>query len=442
MQEPSTQAAPSVRSTIAGAAWLSAHQLLLNALSVPAMGFIIHRLGAEGYAHWMTATSLLLVGAVVTNLGLRAAFVRRIAAGQSEIREAIAVQLGLRLILSVLVGGIVLLVCLVLDYPRTVLSCASVGAVGLVLTTFATTLADVLQGLHRIRTLAVVGLVSGVTLTGTSVVVAWTGGGALEVALAYLTGPLVSCVLCWAIVRKDVCVVTARFSAAHCRSLLKQSRHFAAQQLLFAGSGHAEALLAPRLLGMVPFGVFTAGALLANRLSILPDSLCTSAFPSLVKAWASGRAHAVVVVRKYLAFGVAGGVVVAVAGTLVAGVIGRLLMPAAPDSVAMVVRVTIWSLPLAIAELVMGYALMAAGKESSQARLALPAAVVGLASSVTLITMFGLQGACWSLLLRPAIRASFLLPLFVRTFSSLGISVSDPGKQDGTAPTMSLRKAG
>lgn len=442
MKEPPAQHAPTVRATITGAAFLSAHQLILNALSVPAMGFIIHQLGAENYAHWMTATSLLLVGGLATNLGLRASFVRQVAADRGTSREALAEQLGLRLVLSLLVVGLVLLVCKVLDYPREVLWCAAAGSAGLILTTFAKTLGDLLQARHKMKALSCVGLVAGLALTGVSVVVAWKGGGAVEIALAYLVGPFVSCVLLWAVVRKDVGVVTVRFSIARCKALLVQSRHFAAQQILFAGSGQIETLLAPWMLGMASFGLFTAGSLLANRLSILPDALCTSAFPSLVRAWSLGAKHAARVVHAYLAIGVAGGVAVASGGTLVAGMIGQILLPDQPDVVASVVRVTIWSLPLTVVEMVLGYALSAARMEKAQARLALPASVLGLLASVGLVSAFGMGGACWSLVLRPALRAVFLLPVFYRTFHATYQAAAGDQDRAHTLADATLRKAG
>src|SRR5205823_957218 len=119
---------------------------------------------------------------------------------------------------------------------------------------------------------------------------------------------------------------------------------------------------------------------------------------------------------RYLLVGVGGGILVALAGTSAAGPIGRLVLPAQPELFAFVARVTIWSLPLAAAELVLGYALYAAGKDAIQARLALPAAAVTLLLSAALVSWLGLPGACWSMLLRPAVRGAFLIPSVVRTF--------------------------
>jgi O-antigen/teichoic acid export membrane protein len=135
-----------------------------------------------------------------------------------------------------------------------------------------------------------------------------------------------------------------------------------------------------------------------------------------VRSAAPGARHATGLVSKYVLVAGIGGVGVAIAGSLLAGPIARVLLPDQPEALAWVVRVTIWSLPLAALELVMGYALLAAGREAVQARLAMPASVLGLLASIVLIVTFGLHGACWSMLCRPAIRGLFLAPVFVRTF--------------------------
>lgn len=429
-----------IRRTIGGAAWLSMQPLVLNALSIPAIGYIIHRLGAEQYAQWMTATALLAVCAIITNLGLRTAFVRSVAADPAAARGALADQMGLRLVLSLVAGVVVIGACLALGYSSTVLWCAALGCVGLVLTTIATTMSDCLQALQKIRPIAIVAMVSGVVLTATSVVVAWRGGGAEAIAAAYVVGPVLSVVGLARLVRKSVGKVEVRFNRGRFVHLIRESRHFAAQQVLFAGSSQAEALLVPRMLGMVSFGHFTAGALLPNRLSVLPDAFCSAAFPTMVEACKGGSRSATGLVLKYLAIAVASGIVVAAAGMFVAEPLGRLLVPEHAAMVASVVRVTMWCLPLAALELVMGYALYAAGKEATQARLAVPAAVVGLLAAVALISAFGVVGACWSMVLRPTIRAMFLLPTFVRTF--LFTTASAGAVAVTLSAQESLRKAG
>jgi O-antigen/teichoic acid export membrane protein len=412
------QSTPSIRplmnKTLVGAACLSLQPLVLNALSVPVTAFIIHQLGPIGYGQWAVATSLLAVSAVLTNLGLRGAFVRAVAAKPQSAASAVADQLGLRLLLSVLASAIVILTCGLLRYPAVVLECVALGAAGLVLTTFASTLADLLQSLQRVTTLAAVNLTAGLALTVASFLVAFCGGGPAAISAAYLTGPLVSAVMMTVIVRRSCCPVRMTWNLARFRTLIVHSRFFAAQQLLAVGSVQAEALLLPRLVGMQQFGIFSAGTLPATRLTVLPDGLCTAAYPAMAAASDTRRGLRLVAWCLLVAAG--GGAVIAMCGMLAAASLGHLLFPREPALFATVVRITIWSLPLFGVESVIGYALNAAGADKAQARVSAPAALASLAVSALFVIALGVPGACWSMVLRPLIRTAFLTPVFIQTF--------------------------
>jgi O-antigen/teichoic acid export membrane protein len=424
-----------------GAACLSLQPLALNALSVPAMAYIIHQMGAAGYAQWTAAVSVTAVLAVLANLGLRAAFVRGLAADPGSAPNALAEQLGLRLALAAAAGALAVIICALVGYPGVVVGCAAVGALGLVLTTAATTLGDLLQSLHCFKTLAAVNVVSGLVLTGFSVLVAWCYGGPVAMAGAYVAGPAASALLLIIIVRRRVCRVSIRWAPSRFPRLLSEARHLAAQQLLFAGSGQAESLLSPRILGMESFGFLAAGAMLGNRLAALPDALCAAAYPTIVQECAKGARAGAGLVLRYLLIATLGGVMVALAGMILATPIGRLLLPSHPELFARVVRVTIWSVPLIGMELVMGYGLNAAGKDAIQARLAVPASLVSLVGSVALVWSLGLPGACWSMLFRPAVRAMFLAPAAIRTF----VATTDAANvivRRVPAAELPLRKAG
>jgi O-antigen/teichoic acid export membrane protein len=407
---------PTFRSTLLGAACLAAQPLLLNALSVPALALIIRRLGAEGYAQWSTAVALVGLLTVVANPGLRAAFVRDLASRPARAPELLAEQLGLRVSLAALAGALALTMAWALGYPAAVVWCVAVGSVGLVLTCVATTLGDLLQSVHRNTALASVNLAAGLSLTAVSAAVALMDARPVAMAAAYLSGPFLSAAVLGIFVQRTICDVRLRWGLRRGAALLLASRHFAAQQLLFAGSAQAEGLIAPRLLGMQTFGCFTAGSVLGSRLGVLPDSLCAAAYPAMVRA--CGRGAGGGLVRRYLLVAIAGGIAVTIVGCALAAPLGRLLLPAHAEVFATVARVTIWTVPLLGLELVLGYALNAAGGDKVQARLALPAAAVGLAVSASLMWAFGLTGVCWSMVSRPAIRAAFLIPAVARAFSA------------------------
>jgi O-antigen/teichoic acid export membrane protein len=192
---------------------------------------------------------------------------------------------------------------------------------------------------------------------------------------------------------------------------------------------------------MNQFGYFSAGAVLANRLTALPDGLCTATYPGMANACAAGPQHGRPLVLKYLLIAACGSVAVAAAAFFAAGPLGRILFPSQPVLFVEIARITVWSLPLMAVELVIGNALNAAGKDSAQARASLPAAAIALLGAVLLVSTMGLTGACWSMLLRPLVRSVFLAPIMVRTFRTARAGSPSDVDAASARSTPLLRKA-
>src|SRR6266851_3432345 len=122
-----------------GAACRSIQPILLNVLSVPAMAFIIRKLGPTNFGYWSTATALVATTSVLTSLGLRGTFIRGIAQDPASAPRAFAEQLGTRTFLSFIAIAITLIACLCLGYPPVVVACTAIAAGGMLLTSIWTT---------------------------------------------------------------------------------------------------------------------------------------------------------------------------------------------------------------------------------------------------------------------------------------------------------------
>jgi O-antigen/teichoic acid export membrane protein len=429
------------RATLTGAVWLSAQPLLLNAISVPVTAIIIRSLGAERYGEWMIAVAVMTVAAVLGNLGLRGTFIRHVAQRPEDAQRALAEQIGLRLALSILAALLGVGACWALGYGATVIACAALGGVALALTALGSTMTDLLQAFGRMRTIASVALIAGLALTLLSLAVALGGGSAVEVACAYLVGPLLSIVLLRRVLHREGLQLAMRLDAASAARLLRRCRHFASQQVLSTSSAHAEALLLPRLVSAADFGLFAAGTMPAARLATVPDAIASSAFPGLSATCGRDRRSAGPLVRRVAAAAVAVGVALAIALTLIAEPLGAILFPEGFGAFGLVVAISAWSLPLLGAELVIGTAVNAAGEDAKFARIALPSALVTIAVTVALVLGFGVVGAAWATVVRPALRLAALAPLCHRTFTRASTPSESAGAANGTTLQEATRHA-
>ena len=250
-------------------------------------------------------------------------------------------------------------------------------------------------------------------LTALSVVAVCLGLGPIAVSLAYLAGPLASAAALYFIVRKTH-PVRVRFSFSEAWQLLKKSRSFTAQQLLNSAPSYVDALLLPRLIGASGFGFFSAGTLLPTRLLIVPDGLCTAAYPHLAQRFRQSRDGGTKLTLHYLGIAVGICLPIALLVALLAAPIARVLFPAQPEICRDVILITIWTLPLMAIESVLGYAINAADADAAQARASLPAALCNVLLTTILMCRLGIAGACFSLPLRSAVRIVVLSVCFLR----------------------------
>jgi O-antigen/teichoic acid export membrane protein len=300
-------------------------------------------------------------------------------------------------------------------------------ACGLVLQTLSTTAGDVLQAFQRLPAVAGVGMIAGVTMTAGSVLAAWFGAGPVGVAVSYLLAPLISATLLFRIIWVQHFPVRVRWDRHRFKRLLWDARFIATQQLMASGSSNAEALIIPRLLGTTAFGYFSAGALLSNRLTAVPDGLCSAAYPAIVDAHRRGPREALRMIGQFLGLVMLVCLPPALLISLLAEPISLLLFPKRAVLCEQVMRITIWLLPAMGIQYIVGTALSAMHKDSQQAKVSLWAAGGSVLLAVTLISQFGLIGACWSLVLRYVLHLAILSPLAARTYSDLRAEVKALG---------------
>ncbi len=131
------------RKSLIGASFIIVQPLLLNVISLPVTAYIIAVLGPHDYGQWSVALTMITSTAILTNLGLRSFFIRSVAQRPETIRRAFGEQLGLRMCLAILAGLVSLLVCRLLGYPRDVLQCTAILAIGAIFTAAAGVVSDV-----------------------------------------------------------------------------------------------------------------------------------------------------------------------------------------------------------------------------------------------------------------------------------------------------------
>jgi O-antigen/teichoic acid export membrane protein len=418
-----------VKRSLFGAFLLMLQPLLLNLLSVPATGFIIAKLGAATYGNWALALSLNTTALIITNMGLRSFFVRRLAQDPGCAANAFCDQLGTRSLLAVVAAVVSIGSAWLLGYPKAVLLATSLLSIGFLFNAITSCAADLLQAIERLPVLATINMVAGLFLTGLSVIVAYADLGVPALCCAYLIGPILSGSLSLLYVTRDLFPTRLNWSVRCWLGLLWEARVMGAQVFVGTLANQAENLLVPMVSGMATYGQFAAGSMLVRRLDIIPDALCTAFYPMMVRAYEKQGAGSAL--RRLSVIPVLLCLPAAIAVYFLAVPISRILFRDNPAVSTFVMQVTVWWVPLVGLACGFGYALNAARRERQDTALLMVTTILSLACAPILIWRLGVLGACLSLLLRQGLSAIVRLIMLFTTATrgqeNIGRSVKVPG---------------
>jgi O-antigen/teichoic acid export membrane protein len=299
-----------------------------------------------------------------------------------------------------------------------VLQCTALGALGLVFLGVSRVTADLLQALQRLPALAGTNLIAGLVINVASLVLMWLEAGPVGLALAYVLGALTMAVLPLWVVRSHVSIRPA-FRLECFKGLLRQTRALGTQVTLGSLAESGEALLVPKLVGIAQYGFFSAGVLIPLRLVVVPDGLTTAYYPVISAAHQRGPGAAAREVSHFLIASLALSLPLVVLITFLAGPISEVLFPGRAEICRTVMQITIWYVALSGVGQVMGYGLIAAGKEGLEARLSLASTAAGLLLTVLLVWQFGLLGACYSFVGRHILGVLARAGAFCRTYATV-----------------------
>jgi O-antigen/teichoic acid export membrane protein len=396
--------------------YLTAQPILLNIVGLFAIAYIIRALGNQSYGEWTTATSLVLTFGVLTHLGMRPIFVRALAHDRSSAPHRLDEQLGLRGLLGAAAALLSVVACLVFGHSTTVLLCVLIAGGTLVITALNEALADVLDAFERYTAFATILLLGGLLLTALSVVVCALGGGPVALALSYVSGPAFNLVAMAILIRRQLFRFRPRLHWSRFRHLLREARLPARNVVLGSLQDRAESLLLPRIVGYGSFGFFSAGIIPATRLDAIPSGMTSFFYPKIVRAYRSGVQAALMPVGHFLTLLLILSLGAALGATFLAPWVGAILFRENAGPCTMVLRITMWSVPLVALNWGASCALQASGRFDENARAGIRAVYVNLAVTVVLVLGFGLVGAAVSVVSKAVVSLALLAPPFFRAF--------------------------
>jgi O-antigen/teichoic acid export membrane protein len=239
------------------------------------------RLGKLGFA-----LALVSMCSVVSNLGISAFLTREVARTPARARELMVNALAVTVSLNLVSGAVALAALTLGGYDATTRQVVLVLVLGMVVGTTSDAIRGVLQGFHRMRTLAVAPMAINLVYAGGAVAVLARGGGLVPLAIAYVASQWVGLAVCLVDLLRRV-PIAGRPHWRICRLLVVGGLPYFVGQAAMLVYGQIDTILLSLYSGDAVIGWYVAALRIIAAAQFLPTILMIVIFPMLSAARAT-----------------------------------------------------------------------------------------------------------------------------------------------------------
>jgi O-antigen/teichoic acid export membrane protein len=351
-------------------------------------------LEASGYGKLALAFAFVQTFGLLADVGLLTVAVREMSRVPERTNELVGAVLALRLAFSLAVVPLVALVSLALPYDHEVRVAILIAGGSLVLGLANGALVGVFQSRLRMGRAAVSDVAGRVVAFGALAAVAALDLGFYAVVGTAAVGAAVSLCVSWALVRP---LARPRLGAerATWRPLLVAALPVGAALAVTEVYFRADTFIISLFRDYDEVGAYSLAYRVIELLAVFPAVVMTSVFPLLSQYLGSGgsRERAAVAVDAAGDVFLAVGLPVAAGGLVVAPQVVELVAGDGFGEAADPLRVLLFAGALAAVSGVLGYALIAGGRQTSALRLAVVALAMNFALNFALVPSLGIEAA-------------------------------------------------
>lgn len=380
------------RKLIQNTAALSAGQIGTRALGFVYVTALARHVHPEGMGELATAQSLATIVALLIGLGHEALAISELAHDRSQNSLWFSNLLALKLVLSVLAMGVLLLCSWVARYPPATLEIIMVYGVVMVVGTLVTTIRAFIMARERQTIEAATQFARDVTNIGLSLLAIWLGASLVIIVWVSVLANVLQMGVELLVLRRLQLVSLVRPSIVQCRAILRRGLPFGASAVVSVLLAQTGPVVLSVMAGAVVTGLFWAANNLVLLLLVLPIMYYWAVLPVFSRLHASAERDMVVAYRTSMKVVTVISMPLAVGTAMVADPLIQLLYGPGYEVAATALRILVVMVALS-ADYVCGAVLTAMGRQRFLVLTYGLELVALLALSMLLIPQWGAIGA-------------------------------------------------
>lgn len=378
---------------------LVTQQLFLNIISIFAVGYIARSIGKIDYGKFIFAFNFIALFAPFMNLGIAAITTREITENIDKVNSILGKLLVFRIIAFLVVYFILILAVNIMGYPVETKMLVSLAGLTLGISTVTNTCFSVFQAFEKVEYVALTMFIAGFILTILSVLFVWFNLGLFGVTIAYVLGQVSGILPVLFCLKKLKVVPKFSFDLTYYLLLLKRARNFFFPDISTTVGKKSGIVILSKFAGDLHVGLYGAAFNLAERVLVIPESICSSLFPILIKSYRNSLDELISVYKKFFKYFLILSLPIATVLSFISNRIIKLIYGAQFTSAGLLLILLSWWVFFSFLDYIQRYALAAIHKEKKDARTSYVSNMIYIIVAFILIGLYKSMGAVISITL-------------------------------------------
>jgi O-antigen/teichoic acid export membrane protein len=305
-----------------------------------------------------------------------------------------------------------------MKYPSDTKTVVYLAGITLIFYSITITFNSLFQGFEKMQYMFYYQFISGLILTIFSVLILFFGCRLLGLTLVYYFGSFLGLIISIYFVTKIIPSMAIKIDTIFWKeSFLKGMPFFIPALLAMVGSKFGVILLS-KLAGDASVGVYGAALVIVDRLTVIPDGICTALFPTIASVYQRSKEDAISLFQKVFLYLVLLGLPMAVGTTLLASPIIKLIYGSKYQDSSLVLQILIWWLFMVFVNAIQSSTLSAIHREKKVAILPFISMPIYIFMNFLLIPKYGANGTAVSSIIASLVSSVVVYKITKKYFTS------------------------
>jgi len=369
----------STAKVIKNSIWLIIQPLILNVISLFVIGYIASTLGQASYGKFIFAFSFISMFSPFTNFGLGSITTRDISENKNEANKYLGNMIFLKTIIGSLIFLLVVIIINFMRYPIDTKIVVYLAGLTLIFNAVATTFYSAFQGFEKMEYVSSSQFFSGLILTILSVLVLFWGFRLIGLTIVYVTGNFLGLVLAASYCYSRCTKPSFKINTAYWKSSLLRGFPFFLPAIIGSIGAKIGFIFLSKMGGDASVGIYGAANNLIEKLTVIPDGICTAIFPTMASIYLVSKIDAGKLFQRVFQYMILLGLPIAVGITVLAKQIISLVYGSTYMDSSLVLQILVWNYFVSFLVGLAGWSLGAVHQEK---RTAIVMAVITILSIV------------------------------------------------------------